>query len=282
MVHSIEYINDERFKWWRIEYLRKIFKCIDYQDSPSILDVGIGEGHWSIPILEIMQEGWFFTGIDIEEYWVHKSYERLKKHFPTKKDDIRVLQGSAYKLPFADNSFNLVTCQTLFLHLDSPSKALSEFKRVLKPSGYMLIAEPINIFNRLDISSVDENLDIGIKVSTTNLWLYYQEGIRKNNQGNHNIGAFLLNYIQKEKLNVVQIFGNDQVDITTNIRNNGIWWENEEQIRKYATLGGASKQIVESGLIGLKKLAQIKQEQSLENCFSQIIPSSMVIYLIKK
>ena len=83
-------------------------------------------------------------------------------------------------------------------------------------------------------------------------------------------------------MNVVQIFGNDQVDITTNIRNNGIWWENEEQIRKYATLGGASKQIVESGLIGLKKLAQIKQEQSLENCFSQIIPSSMVIYLIKK
>jgi len=40
--------------------------------------------------------------------------------------------GSAYALPFADGSVDVVTCERVFQHLDSPSVAAAEIARVLR------------------------------------------------------------------------------------------------------------------------------------------------------
>lgn len=47
------------------------------------------------------------------------------------------------KLPFEDNSFDLITCFGTLHHIPNVSFVLSELVRVLKSDGYLLIREPI-------------------------------------------------------------------------------------------------------------------------------------------
>jgi 2-polyprenyl-3-methyl-5-hydroxy-6-metoxy-1,4-benzoquinol methylase len=46
-------------------------------------------------------------------------------------------------MPFADNSFDLITCLGVLHHIPNVSTILSEFARVLRPGGLCLAREPI-------------------------------------------------------------------------------------------------------------------------------------------
>ena len=43
--------------------------------------------------------------------------------------------GSAYDLPFSDDSFDVVYAHQVFQHLSQPVEALREVRRILKPEG---------------------------------------------------------------------------------------------------------------------------------------------------
>lgn len=53
--------------------------------------------------------------------------------------DLRL--GDAENLPFGDNSFDIVICNDSFHHYPDPGKALSEFMRVLRPGGTLLLSD---------------------------------------------------------------------------------------------------------------------------------------------
>ncbi len=57
------------------------------------------------------------------------------------------LQADSAKLPFADASFDLVTANMVFEHVEVPLPLLREIRRVLKPGGRLLVLTP----NWLDI-----------------------------------------------------------------------------------------------------------------------------------
>jgi ubiquinone/menaquinone biosynthesis C-methylase UbiE len=57
-----------------------------------------------------------------------------------------LVAGSIYELPFADGSFNLVTCNVVMEHLAEPENALAEVARVLAPGGAFVINTP-NLWN---------------------------------------------------------------------------------------------------------------------------------------
>jgi SAM-dependent methyltransferase len=50
--------------------------------------------------------------------------------------------GTAYELPWPDNTFDLITSSMVFEHLDAPQRCLNEARRVLKPGGVFVIATP--------------------------------------------------------------------------------------------------------------------------------------------
>ena len=45
-------------------------------------------------------------------------------------------------LPVEDNSFDVVLCTEVFEHIIHPHEALVEFKRILKPGGYLILTAP--------------------------------------------------------------------------------------------------------------------------------------------
>lgn len=51
----------------------------------------------------------------------------------------RVLEGEAERLPVPDQSQDLLFCESVLEHVDSPNKSLDEFYRVLRPGGLVLI-----------------------------------------------------------------------------------------------------------------------------------------------
>lgn len=59
-----------------------------------------------------------------------------------------VVEGNLSALPFADASFDLVTCSWVLEHLEQPVTVLSEIARVLKPGGHFLFITP-NALNYL-------------------------------------------------------------------------------------------------------------------------------------
>ncbi len=58
----------------------------------------------------------------------------------------QVKQGAAESLPYADNSFDLVTGLDVVEHLDDDLAGLKEMRRVLRPGGKTLLFVPAFMF----------------------------------------------------------------------------------------------------------------------------------------
>jgi len=80
-----------------------------------------------------------------ENLWVNE-YEKVKFKLgidilvpTTLKGRSNFCLGDLYKLPFKDNSFDLVTCRFVIEHLERPQQLLGEVHRVLNVEGILII-----------------------------------------------------------------------------------------------------------------------------------------------
>lgn len=99
-----------------------------------VLDVGCGIGQALFPLA--VSKNAFGVGIDVSE----NSCRDGKEFYAAHVDDARIvfLCGKAESLPFASESFDIVNC-TLVLPYTKNAYALSEFARVLRPKGLLLL-----------------------------------------------------------------------------------------------------------------------------------------------
>lgn len=145
--HSAEYFGDTRDHWWNRDYLALLAKRWRLSEVRDALDVGCGVGHWGMLIGEQLPAEARVTGVDREPAWVAKAAERAAARGLGGR--YRYLQGTAESLPFDDASFDLVTCQTVLIHVASPRAVLAEMVRVLRPGGVVAVCEPNNLTNAL-------------------------------------------------------------------------------------------------------------------------------------
>ena len=102
---------------------------------PHVLDVGSGSG-WSSWCL-VQSSHFEVTGIDVCEPATERLFIRPDLHFK---------KGSAFELPFKDESFHITLCYQTLEHLEAPTKALNEMLRVTRPRGLIIIVGP-NLVN---------------------------------------------------------------------------------------------------------------------------------------
>lgn len=124
-----------------LKYSQEIYEELLNEYCPntsSWLDLGCG--HHLLPTWrlehekELTAKPRLMVGIDYD-------YPSLTKH----KTITNRLQGDISQLPFADGSFDLITSNMVFEHLNSPEDQLKEIGRVLAPGGILIFHTPNKI-----------------------------------------------------------------------------------------------------------------------------------------
>jgi ubiquinone/menaquinone biosynthesis C-methylase UbiE len=128
--------DDSLSPWYRLvlEYLGDVAGL-------RVLEVACGRGGFT---RFLANSGALVTGCDFSGAALHATRSKLcnNGHPPP----VTLVQGDAQRLPFADDSFDvLVSCETIE-HLPDVHAALREMHRVTRPGGRLFLTTP-NYFN---------------------------------------------------------------------------------------------------------------------------------------
>lgn len=188
--HSQDYFGAYRNHWWNQDFLKLMLNRLNLEHVTSILDVGAGQGHWTFALLEsLMNESINVTLVDQERDSLIIAEKKAKEHGHSK---CTIVNSKAENIPLADNQFDLVTCQTLLIHIQDPAVVLLEMKRLLRPGGTLLLVEPNNaVLTQIQDSLTEKNYSIDDKLLYTDYFLRCQEGKRKLGDGFISIGDHL-------------------------------------------------------------------------------------------
>jgi len=133
----------QRKRMWNEKTLEHLAEWMELRHGMSLLDVGCGLGYLGYTFWNYFGKGGSYTGVDIREQLISDAAKTAPEW--TSDGDASFMVGSVYELPFDDNSFDWVACQTLMIHLVNPGDALVEMLRVLKPGGMITCIEPDNL-----------------------------------------------------------------------------------------------------------------------------------------
>lgn len=135
--------GDWRDTWWNPDFLELMARRWRLSEVRRVLDVGCGVGHWGRTLLPHLPADATLTGVDREPAFAEKAAAKASDlglaHRTT------YLAGAIESLPFADDTFDLVTCQTVLMHVADVPVALAEMRRVCKPGGLLAAVEPDNL-----------------------------------------------------------------------------------------------------------------------------------------
>jgi ubiquinone/menaquinone biosynthesis C-methylase UbiE len=123
----IDQSEEERKSW-----MEMLSEAIEGKNNLKILDVGTGPGFLALMCAEMGNE---VTAVDLSESMLTKAKENAK----IRGVSIDLMQGDAEKLQLPDDYFDVVMNKYLLWTLPDPTKALMEWRRVLKKGG-MIIA----------------------------------------------------------------------------------------------------------------------------------------------
>ena len=109
--------------------VRAIRRLLDARADSRVLEVGVGGGN----VLERIGGRRF--GIDLSPFILGKAHARLGAA-------AELVRGDAMALPFVDGAFDRVYCSEVLEHVLEPEAVVREMRRVLAPSGLVVVSVP--------------------------------------------------------------------------------------------------------------------------------------------
>ena len=206
--HSAAFFNPQRDFWWNGDYLDLLRDRLRLHEVRSALDVGAGIGHWGALLLPMLAPEANITGVERDTRWVERARERSAEHGVA--DRCRYVQGVAESLEFDDESFDLVTCQTLLIHVRDVPAVLGEMCRVLRPGGVLLVAEPNNIAGILVADSTTHAQPPEARIERVAFALICERGKAALGEGDDSVGDLLPGYFAEAGLIDIETRLNDK------------------------------------------------------------------------
>jgi SAM-dependent methyltransferase len=135
------------FRWiW--EYLAYLTLVADLHREDAVLELGCGHGRTGRGLIDYLRPPGRYAGLDVDRTRIGEAQSRIQARWPNFRfvwADVRnrhynpdgATDGSSYKFPFPDASFDVIYAASLFTHLlpEETRNYLRESRRVLKPNG---------------------------------------------------------------------------------------------------------------------------------------------------
>jgi len=103
----------------------------------KVLDVGCGPGNLLVALWADAPE--LLIGVDVDENFLKFGQAHIAKVCSQRHQFPRLMYASVAALPFADATFDIVTCFLVMPHVPDDKAALAELARVLKTGGTLAI-----------------------------------------------------------------------------------------------------------------------------------------------
>jgi len=156
--HSALYFTPTRDLWHSPTQLARCAADWDLHAATDVLDLGCGMGHWTRALAPHLVGLRSLVGVDAEQAWVDAVLPAWRE--AGLPGELGAVRADVHALPFADASFDLVTCQTVLIHARDVQAVLAEAHRVLRKGGKLLVCEPNNLANVMAELAADPALPI--------------------------------------------------------------------------------------------------------------------------
>jgi SAM-dependent methyltransferase len=252
--HSAAFFGAVRDFWWNLDQIEVFARRVGLENVRSVLDVGSGVGHWGRLLSHVLPPDATVAGIDTEPRWVEEAAARAADAGLAERFSYRL--ASAEELPFEDESFDLVTCQTLLMHVPDPRGVVREMMRVTKRGGLVVAAEPNNRVLTLMDTSVSAGASLEERLDVVRFYATCEYGKIALGRGNNSIGDLVPGFFNDAGLEEIQACQSDKVSLMVppyegddqqalkeayivDAQQGGGWgWTKEEARRYYAAGGG--------------------------------------------
>jgi len=119
---------------WNEEMRAEALAMLDVEADDRVLDVGCGTGFGTEGLLEHTEN---VHGLDQSVHQLEKAWAKLGKH-----DPVSFYRGDAERLPFKDDTFDVVWSSGSIEYWPDPVATLRDMRRVTKPGGQVLVVGP--------------------------------------------------------------------------------------------------------------------------------------------
>ena len=131
---KLEYLLRSRKNSWNVDYVEFLIQKVWKIDRPvKVLDCGCGYGFLGLLLMPFLPEGSTYTGIDFAE----KLLEQGKQIFAGQNIKAQFINKNVYDY-HAEEKYDLVICQAVLRHLDSPESFLQKMIEFARKDSYIV------------------------------------------------------------------------------------------------------------------------------------------------
>lgn len=203
--HSAAQFTPSRDHWWNADFLDLMASRLKLGACRNALELGAGKGHWTSLILERLAGDAKLTVVEREKRWVTALHKRFAD-----TTRVQVVQGDVMAIDLSHRTYDLVTCQTLLMHLSDVSKILHHAFDLLAPGGLLLISEPDNFANRVSLTSVKAEMTPDQFGQVAAMWWAFEKGREAHGLGQEWIAVRLPALINAEGFVDLSVYHNDR------------------------------------------------------------------------
>ncbi|MGI5487919.1 methyltransferase domain-containing protein [Microtetraspora malaysiensis] len=118
-------------------YKQQVLHLLDLHPGQCVLDIGCGPGTDLAAMAAAVAPDGSVIGVDRDPAMIVEAQARVAEH-PL----VDVRSGDVHALPLEDGSVDRARTDRVLQHVADPARVLSEFRRVARPGGRIVMAEP--------------------------------------------------------------------------------------------------------------------------------------------
>lgn len=119
------------------DYKRQVLDLLDLHPGQTVLDIGCGPGTDLAAMATAVAPAGQVIGVDRDPVMIAEARARLAG-----QPSVEIRSGDVHALPLDDGSVDRARTDRVLQHVADPAQVLAEFRRVARPGGRIVMAEP--------------------------------------------------------------------------------------------------------------------------------------------